>query len=116
MDCNSCIRHKGNNAPVLLVEMVAVMWALTVLCEKPLISVGLNLFLVIPGLLAGASPVWFLYPYCYSGYLVSCSLHEFTAKSANTAFRLFPFVPCAIMIFTLSLVLAAKRFGKKEMR
>ena len=99
-----------------MLPCVAVMWALTVLFEKPLISVGLNLLLVIPGLLAGATPVWFLYPYCYSGYLVSCSLHKFTAKSANTAFRLFPFVPCAILIFTLSLVLAAKRFGKKEMR
>lgn len=99
-----------------MLPCVAVMWALTVLFEKPLISVGLNLLLVIPGLLAGATPVWFLYPYCYSGYLVSCSLHEFTAEGANTAFQLFPFVPCASLIFLLALVLAAKRFGKKEMR
>ncbi len=47
---------------------IAVMWAFTALFEKPLISVGLNLFLVIPGLLAGATSVWFLYPYYYSGY------------------------------------------------
>lgn len=98
-----------------MLPCVAVMWALTVLFEKPLISVGLNLLLVIPGLLAGATPVWFLYPYCYSGYLVSCSLHEFTAEGTNTAFQLFPFVPCAILIFALALLLAAKRFGKKEM-
>lgn len=98
-----------------MLPCVAVMWALTVLFEKPLISVGLNLLLVIPGLLAGATPVWFLYPYCYSGYLVSCSLHEFTAGGTNTAFQLFPFVPCAILIFALALLLAAKRFGKKEM-
>ncbi|MEE0421476.1 MAG: ABC transporter permease [Lachnospiraceae bacterium] len=99
-----------------MLPCAAVMWALTVLFEKPLISVGLNLLLVIPGLLAGATPVWFLYPYCYSGYLVSCSLHEFTAEGTNTVFQLFPFVPCAIMIFVLALVLTAKRFGKKEMR
>ena len=99
-----------------MLPSVAVMWALTVLFEKPLISVGLNLLLVIPGLLAGATPVWFLYPYCYSGYLVSCSLHEFTAGSTSTAFQLFPFVPCAILIFALALLLATKRFGKKEMR
>lgn len=99
-----------------MLPCVAVMWALTVLFEKPLISVGLNLLLVIPSLLAGVTPVWFLYPYCYSGYLVSCSLHEFTAEGANTVFQLFPFVPCAILIFLLALVLAAKRFGKKEMR
>lgn len=99
-----------------MLPCVAFMWALTVLFEKPLISVGLNLLLVIPGLLAGATPVWFLYPYCYSGYLVSCSLYDFTAEGTNTAFQLFPFVPCAILIFVLALVLAAKQFGKKEMR
>lgn len=99
-----------------MLPCVAFMWALTVLFDKPLISVGLNLLLVIPGLLAGATPVWFLYPYCYSGYLVSCSLHDFTAEGTNTAFQLFPFVPCAILIFVLALVLAAKQFGKKEMR
>lgn len=97
-----------------MLPSIAVMWALTVLFEKPLISVGLNLLLVIPGLLAGATPVWFLYPYCYSGYLVSCSLHEFTASGTDSVFQLFPFVPCAILIFALALWLAAKRFGKKE--
>lgn len=99
-----------------MLPSVAVMWALTVLFEKNLISVGLNLLLVIPGLLAGATPVWFLYPYCYSGYLVSCSLHEFTAEGTDTVFKLFPFVPCAVIIFALAVLLAAKRFGRKEMR
>lgn len=99
-----------------MLPSTAVMWAITVLFEKPLISIGLNLLLVIPGLLAGATPVWFLYPYCYSGYLVSRSLHEFTANGTNTAFQLFPFVPCAMLISALALFLSAKRFGKKEMR
>ena len=99
-----------------MLPCISVMWALTVLFEKPLISVGLNLFLVIPGILAGATPVWFLYPYCYSGYLVSCSLHEFTANGIDTGFQLFPFAPCAILIFALALLLSAKRFGRKEMR
>lgn len=99
-----------------MLPCTAVMWALTVLFEKTLISVGLNLFLVIPGLLASATPLWFLYPYCYSGYLVSCSLHEFTISGTDTVFQLFPFIPCAVLIFTLALLLSARRFGKKEMR
>ena len=99
-----------------MLPCTAVMWALTVLFEKTLISVGLNLFLVIPGLLAGATPLWFLYPYCYSGYLVSCSLHEFTTSGTDTTFQLFPFIPCAVLIFTLAILLSARQFGKKEMR
>lgn len=99
-----------------MLPSTAVMWALTVLFEKPLLSVGLNFFLVIPSLLAGATPVWFLYPYCYSGYLVSRSLHAFTTSGADADFPLFPFLPCAVLIFGLALIVAATRFGKKEMR
>ena len=97
-----------------MLPSLSVMWMLTVLFEKPLLSVGLNLLLVIPGLLAGATPAWFLYPYCYSGYLVSRSLQAFTTEvTADTALQLFPFIPCAVLIFTLALFISASRFGKQ---
>ncbi len=95
---------------------VSAMWAVTVLFEKPLLSVGLNLLLVIPGVLVANTPFWVVYPYCYSGYLVSCSLHDFTAEGVSAGFNLFPFLPCAIFVFVLVLTVAVKRFGKKEMR
>lgn len=97
-----------------MLPSLSVMWMLTVLFEKPLLSVGLNLLLVIPGLLAGATPIWFLYPYCYSGYLVSRSLQAFTTEvTADTALQLFPFIPCAVLIFTLALFISASRFCKQ---
>lgn len=99
-----------------MLPSVATMWAITVLFEKPLLSVGLNLLLVIPGVLVANTPLWIIYPYCYSGYLVSCSLHDFTTKGVSTGFNLFPFLPCAILIFVLVLIMAVIRFGKKEMR
>ncbi len=97
-----------------MLPSIAVMWALTVLFEKSLLSVGMNLLLVIPDLLAGATPVWFLYPYCYSGYLVSCSLHAFSASGTEAAFQLFPFVPCAVLIFVLAILLVSKTVWKKR--
>lgn len=99
-----------------MLPSVATMWAITVLFEKPLLSVGLNLLLVIPGVLVANTPLWIVYPYCYSGYLVSCSLHDFTAKGVSVGFNLFPFLPCAILAFALVLTVAVKCFGKKEMR
>ena len=84
--------------------------------EKPLLSVGLNLLLVIPGVLVANTPLWIAYPYCYSGYLVSCSLHDFTAETSDAAFSVFPFLPCAIVVFGLFFALAVTQFGKKEMR
>lgn len=99
-----------------MLPCAAAMWALTVLFEKPLLTVGVNLLLVIPGILIANTPFWIVYPYCYSGYLVSCSLHDFTAEASDAAFSLFPFLPCAMAVFGLGIALAVTRFGKKEMR
>ena len=81
-----------------MLPCIGTMWAITVLFEKPLLSVGLNLLLVIPGVLVANTPLWIAYPYCYSGYLVSCSLRDFTAEASDTSFSLFPFLPCAIPV------------------
>ena len=99
-----------------MLPSVAIMWAITVLFDKTLLSVGLNLFLIIPGVLVANTPLWVVYPYCYSGYLVSCSLHDFTTTGGSTGFELFPFLPCVALIFVLVLVVAVTCFGKKEMR
>ncbi len=99
-----------------MLPCMGTMWAITVLFEKPLLSAGLNLLLVIPGVLVANTPFWIFYPYCYSGYLVSCSLHDFTAESGTMAFSLFPFLPVAVLIFVLVLVAAVTQFGTKEMR
>ena len=98
-----------------MLPCVGAMWAITVLFEKPLLSVGLNLLLVIPGVLIANTPLWIAYPYCYSGYLVSCSLHDFTAVSDTLTFSLFPFLPVAILAFALMLTVAVPQFGRKEM-
>lgn len=99
-----------------MLPCVGIMWAITVLFDKPLLSVGLNLLLVIPGVLVANTPLWIAYPYCYSGYLVSCSLHDFMVESNTMTFSMIPFLPVAILVFALVLTIAVKQFGKKEMR
>lgn len=99
-----------------MLPCVGTMWAITVLFDKPLLSVGLNLLLVNPGVLVANTPLWIAYPYCYCGYLVSCSLHDFTVESNTITFSMFPFLPIAILVFALVLAIAVKQFGKKEMR
>ena len=97
-----------------MLPCVGTMWAITVLFDKPLLSVGLNLLLVIPGVLVANTPLWIAYPYCYSGYLVSCSLHDFTVESNTITFSMFPFLPIAILVFALVLAIAVRQFGKKK--
>ncbi|MEC4175214.1 ABC transporter permease [Adlercreutzia sp. R7] len=99
-----------------MLPATAAMWAITVCFEKPLLTIGLNLLLVIPGVLMANTPAWTAYPYCYSGYFVSCSLHDFTSGATSAAFQLAPFAPCAALVFAGLIWLSIARFGKKEMR
>ena len=97
-----------------MLPCAAMMWAVIVFFEKPLFSVGLNLLFVIPSVLIANTPLWVVYPYCYSGYLVSCSLHKFTAEGKSMGFQVLPFLPCALLIFTVMFTAAVVYFKKKE--
>jgi hypothetical protein len=97
-----------------MLPCLVVIWAVTVLLKKTLPSIALNIFLVIPGILIANTPLWVIYPYCYSGYFVSSSLHDFTAQMSETSFEIFPFIPVAIVIFAFALILSAFRFGKND--
>lgn len=99
-----------------MLPCLATIWAITVLFEKTLFSVGLNLLLVIGGIMVANTPAWILYPYCYSGYLVSCSLHQFSSAASEITFEMIPFLPCAVLAFALAITVAVTQFGKKEMR
>lgn len=98
-----------------MIPAVALMWAITVVFEKPILSIGVNIFLVLPGILVANTGAWILYPYCYSGYLISCSLRDFTTETDSARFQLLPFLPCAAVMFILALMLSVYKFGKKEM-
>ena len=101
---------------VTMVPAISCMWAITVLFEKPLLSMGLNLLLIIPGVLVANTPLWIAYPYCYSGYVVSDALHTVTTTGTGSTISLFPFIPCAVIISALALYVSIKCFGRKEMR
>ena len=85
-----------------MIPAIACMWAITVLFEKPLLSMGLNLLLIIPGVLIANTPLWLVYPYCYSGYVVSDALHTVTTTGTGSTISLFPFIPCAVIISALA--------------
>ena len=89
--------------------------AITILFEKPMLSMGLNLLLIIPGVLVANTPLWIVYPYCYSGYVVSNALHTVTTTDTGSTLSLFSFVPCAVIISAFAICVSVKYFGRKEM-
>lgn len=122
------VMNVGESVPILylltwtiklfstMVPAVSCMWAVTILFEKPLLSMGLNLLLIIPGVLVANTPLRLVYPYCYSGYVVSHALHTVTATGGESTLPLLPFVPCAVIISVFALFVSIKCFGRKEMR
>lgn len=99
-----------------MIPAISCMWAITILFEKPLLSMGLNLLLIIPGVLVANTPLWIVYPYCYSGYVVSNALHTVTTTDTGSTLSLFSFVPCAVIISAFAICVSVKYFGRKEMR
>lgn len=100
------------------IPCISIMWAITVFFEKPLFSVGLNLLLIIPGVLVANTPIRFLYPYCYSGYVVSNALHTISSESmpkVNDSDLTF-FILCGVILTSTSLYIAVTQFGRKEMK
>ena len=59
--------------------------------------------------------LWIVYPYCYSGYVVSNALHTVTATDTGSTLSLFPFIPCAVIISVFAICVSIKYFGRKEM-
>ncbi len=101
---------------ITMIPSTTLMWLITIFFEKAMISVGLNFVLVIPGILVANTPLWVAYPYCYSGYVVSSTMHQFTSGMSDTGMELYPFIPCAIIISIVCLSVSTLCFGRKEMR
>ena len=91
-----------------MIPAISCMWAITILFEKPMLS-------IIPGVLVANTPLWIVYPYCYSGYVVSNALHTVTATDTGSTLSLFPFIPCAVIISVFAICVSIKYFGRKEM-
>ncbi|WP_338754471.1 ABC transporter permease [Bacillus sp. FJAT-52991] len=98
------------------IPFTTVIWMITVLFRKPLFSIGLNMLFIIPGVLVANTSAWLIYPYCYGGYLISTELERVSLGAAEETFEFFPFIPCAIAIFLVALIITVQRFGKKEMK
>lgn len=99
-----------------MIPSVALMWLITVLFNRPVLSIGINLLLVIPGVLVANTPLWIFYPYCYGGYLISTAMGDYQNGMGVSSLELFPFLPVAAGVGLAALGLSARCFGEKELR
>ncbi len=98
-----------------MLPSVAMMWAITVRFSKMFVAVGLNFLLTIPGILFSSLPIWYLFPYCYSGHVIRSAISS-TNTAAELTLDIIPFVPVAVAIFVLFIIVSIRSFGRQEMR
>ena len=96
-----------------MLPALAGIWLVTLRFEKPLLSVGINFLLTFPALLVGATPLWYFYPFSYSGHLVTSALHQFSNETSTVEFSWILFSLCAVTIFAILITLSAKVFARK---
>lgn len=99
---------------ISMLPSLACIYFITLFFEKPSLAIGLNFLLVIPSVLIANTKLWLFYPYCYSGYLVSRSLHEFTQQTADSRFSYSAFLLYALAIFFILVLASVWAFGRKE--
>ncbi|MBZ9623152.1 ABC transporter permease [Clostridium sp. FP2] len=94
---------------------VTIMWMITTIIEKPILSMGLNLLFVIPAVLVGITTLWTAYPFCYSGVMVSIEMQRIAQGLTILDFDIYKLLLCAIPILISSVLITLWRFGKNEM-
>ena len=97
-----------------MLPALSLMWMISVVFESSLITIALNLFLVIPGVLVANFPIKYIYPYCYSGSFISASLFDFTQGGENLNYNSLTLIICGSILFIICLTVACQTFGNKE--
>lgn len=95
--------------------MLAVYWMLSVCLQTPVFSIAAGLASMVPTVLMINVKIWYLYPPCYPFYIVTQKYGEFCSGSP-AEWNLFPWIPAAVIITVICLILSCLRFGQAERR
>lgn len=97
-----------------MLPCLACIWLFTIVISQPFLSLALNLFLVIPSILFANTSLWMLYPYCYSGYYVSCAMADFQNGLEATSFNGLVALVFGSLFLGLALLLSSRYFAHRE--
>ena len=96
------------------IPMLAVFWMLATVVRTPVFSVGMGFAAIVPSVLMINTSLWFVYPLCYPLYWANWERGQLAAGSNAAALPLLPWIPLAVGIAVLSLLLACLRYGAAE--
>ncbi len=96
--------------------MLAVFWMLSVAVRTPIFSVGLGLASIVPSVFAINTKVWFAYPMCYPFFVITAEYGKLAENLDTAQVDLVPWIPVAVVITGVCLLVACLCFGQGERR
>ena len=98
------------------IPMLAVFWLLAVCIQTPIFSVGIGLASIVPSVLMINTKIWFAYPMAYPFFVVTAEFGKLASNLNTAQVELVPWLPVAICITVICLLIACSCFGKAERR
>ena len=98
------------------IPMAAVYWAISTVIPSPIFSVGIGLASIVPSVLMINTKIWFVYPMSYPFYLLMVAYGRAAEGVYETQIAWLTWLPAAVGITILALVISCIRFGSSERR
>ncbi len=98
------------------IPMLTFFWLLAVCIQTPIFSVGIGLASAVPSMLLINTKIWFAYPMAYPIYVLYTEYGKLATNITKYDLNLIPWLPVAIMITVVCLLISCIRFGQAERR
>lgn len=106
----------GNTLSIYIsaIPMAAVFWMIACLIRTPVFSVGIGLASIVPSVLVINTKLWPAYPMSYPFYLLMVQYGKAAEGMYDTQIDWLPWLPAAVVITVIALVISCMRFGAAE--
>lgn len=96
--------------------MLSVFWLIAVCISTPIFSVGVGLISIVPSVLINNTKAWFVYPMGYPFYLVMTEYGKVAENIGKSRMDPIPWIPVAVGITLICLLISCLCFGRAERR
>lgn len=96
------------------IPMLSFFWLLSVCIQTPVFSVGIGLASIVPSVLMINTKMWFAYPMSYPFFVITAEYGKLAANLTTAQVELIPWIPAAVGITIICLLVSCLRFGQAE--
>lgn len=98
------------------IPMIAFFWMLSVCIQTTIFAVGIGLASIVPSVLMINTKIWFAYPMSYQFFVITSEYGKLAANLDTAQVELIPWIPVAVVITIICLVISCVYFGQAERR